>query len=101
MEKISLYERRRQLITVLYERQNDTIGNLAFEFSVSSQRKASENLLHGRQSRLITPPAKKSRAFPTGNALFYILLLSVAFSRVRPFRAHPVFVLRKNLRNKS
>ena len=36
MEKISLYERRRQLIAVLYERQNDTIGNLAFEFSVSS-----------------------------------------------------------------
>lgn len=35
-EKISLYERRRRLITVLYERQNDTIGNLAFEFSVSS-----------------------------------------------------------------
>ena len=25
------------------------------------------------------PPAKKSRAFPTGNALLYILLLSVAF----------------------
>ena len=36
MEKISLYERRRRLIAVLYERQNDTIGNLAFEFSVSS-----------------------------------------------------------------
>ena len=36
MEKISLYERRRQLIAVLYERQNDTIGNLAFEFDVSS-----------------------------------------------------------------
>ena len=36
MEKVSLYERRRQLIAVLYERQNDTIGNLAFEFSVSS-----------------------------------------------------------------
>ena len=35
-EKISRYERRRRLITVLYERQNDTIGNLAFEFSVSS-----------------------------------------------------------------
>lgn len=35
-EKVSLYERRRQLIAVLYERQNDTIGNLAFEFSVSS-----------------------------------------------------------------
>ena len=30
------------------------------------------------------PPVKKSRAFPTGNALFYILLLSVAFGRVRP-----------------
>ena len=36
MEKIPLYERRRRLITVLYERQSDTIGNLAFEFSVSS-----------------------------------------------------------------
>ena len=36
MERISLYVRRRQLIAVLYERQNDTVGNLAFEFSVSS-----------------------------------------------------------------
>ena len=36
MGKISLYKRRRRLITVLYERQSDTIGNLAFEFSVSS-----------------------------------------------------------------
>ena len=32
----------------------------------------------GRQSRLIMPPAKKNRAFPTGNALLYISLLSVA-----------------------
>ena len=33
----------------------------------------------GRQNRLIIPPAKKkNRAFPTGNALLYILLLSVA-----------------------
>ena len=36
MEKISLYEHRRRLIAVLYERQNDTVGNLAFEFNVSS-----------------------------------------------------------------
>ena len=36
MEKISLYERRRQLIAVLYKRQNDAVGNLAFEFNVSS-----------------------------------------------------------------
>ena len=28
--------------------------------------------------QLITPPAKKNRAFPTGNALLYISLLSVA-----------------------
>ena len=34
--KLSLYERRRQLIAVLYERQSDTVGNLAFEFNVSS-----------------------------------------------------------------
>ena len=26
MERISLYERRRQLIAVLYKRQNDTVG---------------------------------------------------------------------------
>lgn len=36
MEKTTLYERRRRLIAVLYERQNDTVGNLAFEFAVSS-----------------------------------------------------------------
>ena len=29
-------------------------------------------------------PAKKNRVFPTGNALLYISLLSVAFGRVRP-----------------
>ena len=45
--------------------------------------------------------SKRNRAFPTGNALLYISLSSVVFGRVRPFRAHPVFVLRKNLRNKS
>ena len=28
-------------------------------------RKGKENLLHGRRSRLITPPAKRNRAFPT------------------------------------
>ena len=41
-------------------------------------RKGKENLLHGRRSRLITPPAKRNRAFPTGNALLYISLSSVA-----------------------
>ena len=40
-------------------------------------RKGKENLLHGRRNRLISP-AKKNRAFPTGNALLYISLLSVA-----------------------
>ena len=32
-------------------------------------------LAYGRQSRLIMPPAKKNRAFPTGNALLYISLV--------------------------
>ena len=41
-------------------------------------------LAYGRQSRLIMPPAKKNRAFPTGNALLYISQLSVVFGRVRP-----------------
>lgn len=35
-KRFSLYERRRRLIAVLYERRNDTIGNLAFEFDVST-----------------------------------------------------------------
>ncbi len=34
----------------------------------------------GRQSRLIMPPAKRNRAFPTGNALLYISLSYVDFS---------------------
>ena len=38
------------------------------------------SLPHGRQNRLITPPAKKNRAFPTGNALLYISLSYVDFS---------------------
>ena len=37
-------------------------------------RKGKENLLRGRRNRLITPPAKRNRAFPTGNALLYISL---------------------------
>ena len=32
-------------------------------------------LAYGRQNRLITLPAKRNRASPTGNALLYILLL--------------------------
>ena len=35
-QRLSLYERRRQLIVRIYERQQDAIGNLAFEFGVSS-----------------------------------------------------------------
>ena len=41
-------------------------------------------LAYGRRNRLITPPAKRNRAFPTGKALLYISLLSVAVGRVRP-----------------
>ena len=48
-------------------------------------------LAYGRQNRLITLPAKRNRAFPTGNALLYISLSYVDFSGcVR--RAHPIFV---------
>lgn len=41
-------------------------------------------LAYGRRSRLIMPPAKRNRAFPTGNSLLYISLSYVAFGRVRP-----------------
>ena len=40
--------------------------------------------------QLITPPAKRNRAFPTGTALLYRSLLSVAFGRVRPV-GHTLF----------
>ena len=49
-----------------------------------NSEEASGSLPRGRQNRLITPPVKKNRAFPTGNALLYISLLSVVFGRVRP-----------------
>ena len=55
-------------------------------------RKASGSLLHGRRNRLITPLVKKNRAFPTGNALLYISLLSVAFGRVRPIQGRTLFL---------
>ena len=50
-------------------------------------------LAYGRQSRLIMPPAKKNRAFPTGNALLYISRLSVVFGRVRPQGAPCFFTM--------
>ena len=34
IEELPLHERRRQLISVLYERRNDTVGKLAFDFNV-------------------------------------------------------------------
>ena len=42
-------------------------------------KKGKENLPRGRRNRLISP-AKKNRAFPTGNALLYISLSYVDFS---------------------
>ena len=43
-------------------------------------RKASGSLPRGRRNKLITLPAKRNRAFPTGNALLYISLSYVDFS---------------------
>ena len=48
-------------------------------------------LAYGRQSRLIMPPAKKNRAFPTGNSLLYISLSYVDFSGCVLFRDTPCF----------
>ena len=53
-------------------------------------RKDSGSFPHGRRSRLIILPTKRNRAFPTGNALLYRSLLSVAFGRVRPV-GHALF----------
>ena len=72
--------------TPMHWHRRSTSGTLAGSYPISSS---------------LASPAKRNRAFPTGNALLYISLSSVVFGRVRPFREHPVFVLRKNLRNKS
>ena len=40
--------------------------------------------------------SKEKQSVPTGSALLYISLLSVAFGRVRLCGAHPVFVHKKN-----
>ena len=55
-------------------------------------RKASGSLPRGRRNRLITPPTKRNRAFPTGNALLYISLSSVVFGRVRPIQGRTLFL---------
>ena len=49
-------------------------------------------LAYGRRDRLITPPVKKNRAFPTGNALLYILLSHVDFSGCVLFGGAPCFL---------
>ena len=36
IDRLPLCEHRRRLVTVMYERPNDIVGNLAFEFNVSS-----------------------------------------------------------------
>ena len=48
-------------------------------------------LAYGRRNRLIMPPTKKNRAFPTGNALLYISLSYVDFSGCVLFRDTPCF----------
>ena len=62
-------------------------------------RKAKENLLRGRRNKLILQVKKKSRKFPLGNSLVYILLLSVAFGRVRPSGAPCFCVFRPLVRD--
>ena len=48
-------------------------------FDHAHLQKLADRAAYGRRNRLIMPPAKRNRAFPTGNALLYILLVSVNF----------------------
>ena len=59
---------------------------------IAPLRCANASLPRGRQSRLIISPAKKNRAFPMGNALLYISLLSVVFGRGRPIQGRTLFL---------
>ena len=61
------------------------------KFAFAKRSGANASLPHGRQNRLITPPAKKNRASPTGNALLYISLSYVDFSGCVLFRGAPCF----------
>ena len=53
-------------------------------------------LAYGRRNRLIMPPAKRNRAFPMGNALLYISLLSVDFQGAS-IQGAPCFCFEKKL----
>ena len=58
---------------------------------IAPLRCANASLPRGMRNRLIISPAKKNRAFPTGNALLYISLSSVVFGRVRPIQGRTLF----------
>ena len=44
---------------------------------------------------LFALPAKRNRAFPTGNALLHISLSSVVFGRVRPIQGRTLFLFHR------
>ena len=74
--------------------QFDIIPPTAAEASIRKQITERNNVSesYGKRNRLIIPPAKKNRAFPTGNALLYISLSSVVFGRVRPIQGRTLFL---------
>ena len=53
---------------------------------------------HAEQAHI---SGKEKQEVPAGELPAVHIAIVCGFFRVRPFRAHPVFVLRKNLRNKS
>ena len=63
-------------------------GSLLPDFLVSALSVA----IYGMFLAVIIPPAKKNRAFPTGNALLYISLSHVDFSGCVLFRGAPCFL---------
>ena len=49
----------------------------------------------GLSLELFALPAKRNRAFPTGNALLYISLSSVVFGRGRPIQGRTLFLFHR------
>ena len=49
----------------------------------------------GLSLELFALPAKRNRAFPTGNALLYISLSSVVFGGVRPIQGRTLFLFHR------
>ena len=68
------FERKKIILTENPTLREFGIVSKRYMAFIAPLRCANASLPYDRQNRLIMPPAKRNRAFPTGNALLYISL---------------------------